>query len=271
VVEGNGGHLGQEAGKGREQRPAASPDASGAFADIPKTIGWILGGFALVTAGLGTLTIAPRLAGTYENQVMIALGLMVAAFLAAAVAGLINLAVARGQNSSRKVQVTIVAILAAGVVSLLASLGIMLVSETAVLAKPEVPRLALSVIGNQKPNGDRSATDTVKIKFEADGLDPGQYLTIDVLALPAADPHRKGDRIYHASIGSDSTGKLLSDIQTEIDRTSYKLIIAEVFPVGPSDWLHHSTNSYDLTGYTQFCTDLRPNDSRSCAWAQVPQ
>ena len=42
-------------------------------------------------------------------------------------------------------------------------------------------------------------------------------------------------RIYHASIGSDSTGKLLSDIQTEINRTKYKLVIAEVFPVAPKN------------------------------------
>jgi hypothetical protein len=266
MTDQDGGNVGRRAGAPIE------PRSDSAFGDIPKTVVWILGGFSLVSAGLAALTVAPRLIGTYTIPVIVALVLMVIAFLLAAIAGFLNLVTAQWETKPKALRPTILGLIAVGLVCMLSSLATVLIAGSFLLAKPEVPRLALNVVQNQGPDGQRSSAATVKVKFEADALDAGQSLVLDVLALYNYDPMLPGERIYRAIIGSDATGKVVSEIETEIFSSSYSLVVAEVYPVSPAE-LDKDPASWgdELQGYTRLCSNIEPSAARSCAFARVPR
>jgi hypothetical protein len=261
-------------------RAGTAPE--GESVDIPKSVGWILGGFSLVSAGVGALTLAPRVVGAFQDEVIIALGLMLGAFLLAVVAGWINLVTSQGAlrsflgRSSRWWHWFMYGCLAAGFLLMVASIAIILIFESFVLGRAPVARLTVSVIENQKQNGDPLPSDTVKLRFEADGLSPSTFLVVDVLALPVTDLNQKvsdqrGDKIYRSLIGSDSVGRVGSDIQTEIPRSKYAIVVAEVYP-GNKQKPPKEIPVWDeeLFGTTHLCGDIGPQDPRACAWAQVP-
>jgi hypothetical protein len=128
-------------------------------------------------------------------------------------------------------------------------------------SKEDVPRLTLS-------DHDMAS---VKAKFEADGLDPGQSLIVDLIvvkrgtAIPVGVGQlTPGHRFYRAAIGSDSTGKVTSEIETDIKRGDYEIVVAEVWP-GPLDVQTSAPNNQAAS--TAMCGNVSRDkkDPRSCA------
>jgi len=201
--------------------------------DIPKTVGLILGGFTLVSGGIGALTLAPRVVGTYQVPVMLAVLVMIFAFGLAGFAAWLSLVISSGPHRlARWIHHSIFW----GLTFLILSIGTILILACLTLGKGEFPRLSLTVVENQKPNGELEPADTVKLKYEADGLHPAQPVVVNIMALPQINDGQiidsvQADKIYSATIGSDSTGKVVSEIQTEVDRGKYAVVVAEVYPL----------------------------------------
>jgi hypothetical protein len=139
------------------------------------------------------------------------------------------------------------------------------------LSTDDVPRLTLSVTGI-----DRDVA-TVKVKFEADGLDPGQSVVVNLIAVKrttnvrvGVDQVTPGRRFYRATIGSDSTGKVSSDIETAIRREEYQIVVAEVWTAPLKE---DKTAPNNQEAGTALCGNVGKNgttDPRSCAYALVP-
>jgi hypothetical protein len=266
--------------------------------DISNAVGWILGGFTLVSGGIGALTLAPRVVGTYKWPVIIAVGVMIAAFIFAGNAARMSLAKS-DHPSATKIHWHVVI----GFILLMASVGVLLILVCLTLGKGEFPRLALTVVENQKPNGELEPADTVKLKYEADGLHPAQPVVVNIMALPQVNDGQEihsveADRIYSATIGSDGTGKVVSEIETEIDRGKYAVVVAEVYPlpekqsqgcdnelnctptnptdsvdecpVHPDKCLPRTKWADEKDAHTFLCGDIVADSKRSCAWAIVP-
>ncbi len=267
--------------------------------DIPKTVGLILGGFTLVSGGIGALTLAPRVVGTYQVPVMLAVLVMIFAFGLAGFAAWLSLVISSGPHRLvRWIHHSIFW----GLTFLILSIGTILILACLTLGKGEFPRLSLTVVENQKPNGELEPADTVKLKYEADGLHPAQPVVVNIMALPQINDGQiidsvQADKIYSATIGSDSTGNVVSEIQTEVDRGKYAVVVAEVYPL-PENQPHRCdkqnctpTDPTDSRGectahpdkctpettwadekksHTFLCGDIVANSKRSCAWAMVP-
>jgi hypothetical protein len=264
--------------------------------DISKAVGWILGGFTLVSGGIGALTLAPRVVGTYELPVIGVLIGIIGAFILAGNAARLSLT-----KSSHPSATSIHWSIVIGFLLLIASVGTMLWLVCLTLGKGEVPRLALTVVENRKPNGELEPADTVKLKYEADGLHPAQPVVVNIMALPHVNDDQfvhsvQADRIYSATIGSDATGKVVSEIETEIDITRYAVVVAEVYPLPenqalcdrqkctatdprvpddvctahPDKCTPKTTWADEKNTHTFLCGDIVADSKRSCAWAIVP-
>jgi hypothetical protein len=113
----------------------------------------------------------------------------------------------------------------------------------------------------------------VKLKFDADGLNPGQFIVVDLIPLPVgAAPDGRGAtatgrRIYRGAIGSDGKGQVTSEVQTFVSRDKVGIVVAEVWP-GP---LTEDTSApNDQIADTKMCGDIQVREIRSCAYADVP-
>jgi hypothetical protein len=157
-----------------------------------------------------------------------------------------------------------ISFIAAGMICVVAGTAVLAFSYANTLETDDIPRLTLSVSSDP----DHVELATVKVKFEADGLDPGAFLVADLIALQRGDSDNFGDRIYRAAVGADSSGRVTSDIETDIHRKDYRLIVAQVWP-GPLPPPNRIANN--APALTSLCGDIYENDDpRSCAWSEVP-
>jgi hypothetical protein len=240
--------------------------------DIPKSATWILGGASVATVVVTLVGLAPRLAGTYPLWVQVAIGCILTGLVCGCAAVIFQLIGAR--TTPPRSQGRAIVSVAIGMAFVVAGTGVLAVSYSVTLSKEDVPRVALSVAGDE-------AMATIKVKFEADGLDPGQSLIVDIIAVDRKTPVPSGvsqmvpgHRIYRAAIGSDSTGKVTSEIETVIQRADYKIVVAEVWP-GPLDVDSSAPNNQSAD--TKMCGNVgipeKGKDKkaiRSCAYAAVP-
>ena len=138
------------------------------------------------------------------------------------------------------------------------------------LSTHDAPRLTLSIADASRPE-----LATVNVKFEADELNPGTFVMVDVIALPRniSIPVGKdkvvpnGHRIYRAAIGSNAKGQVTSEIQTTVHRQDFGIVVAQVWP-GPLNATSSSPNN-QIAG-TSLCNDIESGEFRSCAYAEVP-
>jgi hypothetical protein len=247
--------------------------------DIPKTVTWILGG-ASVPAALVTLVgLAPRLSAAYPGWVQVAIGFLVAGLGFGSIAGIAYLGGERRRASRLGRRVPLAGVTLGLACTILAT-AILAVSYSILLHIPDVPRLALTI----------TATDpelaTAKVKFDADNLRPGNFIVVDVIAVqqePAAalggctpaHPPREGlvcpvvpgHRVYRAAIGSDANGQIDSEVQTQLNRNQYRLVVAQVYP-GPLQGDNNEPNNSQAT--TSLCADIVTRTPRSCAYVEVP-
>jgi hypothetical protein len=249
---------------------------------IAKTVGWIVGGFSLLGASVGAVSLIPRIVGEYQDQVIAALILMLAAFVMAGSAAAINLWVRQGSSETflRRLPQwwsrVMFGFLGAGCLFVIVSIGIILTLEAFVLGRAPVARLAISISENTDPGHGGAPTDTVKVQYRADGLSPNTFIVVDVMGLSVTDldqaiSEQRGERIYQALIGSDSTGKAESDIELQIPSPRYSVVVAESFP----DKEHPASRDHrwrdELFGPSQLCADIGTDRPRACGWARVPE
>ena len=235
--------------------------------DIPKSATWILSGATVAAAVVTLVGLAPRLAGAYPGWLQAAIILVLAGFVCGCVAVVLQLL---GVTSGALGRHFAVGSVAAGMAFVVAGTAVLALSYQATLSKEDVPRLTLSVTGND----DEMAT--VKAKFEADGLDPGQSLIVDLIAVKrgtaipvGVGQLTPGHRFYRAAIGSDSSGKVTSEIETDIKRADFEIVVAEVWP-GPLNVESSAPNNQVAS--TAMCGNVgtKNKDPRSCAYAEVP-
>ncbi|WP_068179298.1 hypothetical protein [Mycobacterium sp. UM_CSW] len=247
--------------------------------DIPKTVTWILGGSSVPAAVLALVGLAPRLSAAYPGWVQAAIFLILGALLFGSIAGVVYLAT-EGRRESWLGRHIPLAFVALGLTSTILATAVLAVSYNVLLDIPDVPRLALTI----------TATDpdvaTAKVKFEADNLRPGNFIVVDVIAVgvdtpaPAGECHPAsqpdgglvcpvvpGHRVYRAAIGSDANGQIDSEIQTQLSRSKYRLVVAQVYP-GPLQNDNKKPNDAEAT--TSFCADIVTRTPRSCAYVEVP-
>jgi hypothetical protein len=251
--------------------------------DIPKSAAWILSGSSVAAAMVTLVGLAPRLAGAYPKTLVAAIILIVLGLVCGCAAAIVHLvganrgtAAAQGDTpgqagsafgSHRGIAIGSIAM---GMVLILLGTAVIAVTYALTLSTRDVPRLTLSVADAEQPG-----LATVKVKFEADGLNPGQFIVVDLIAL-----HRDtvipvgveqivpdGHRIYRAAIGSDSKGQVTSEIQTNVHRKDFGIVVAQVWP-GPLDT--NSLASNNLRAGTSLCGDIIKKESRSCAYAEIP-
>lgn len=237
--------------------------------DVPKSATWILGGATVAATVVTLVGLAPRVAGAYPGWLTVAISLILIGLVCGCTA--IVLELIRAGGTSSKLSRFGIGSVAAGMVCILAGTGVIAVCYIATLSTDDVPRLTLSVTGI-----DRDMA-TVKVKFEADGLNPGQSVVVNLIAVERAtnirvgvDQVTPGHRFYRATIGSDSTGKVSSDIETGIRREEYQIVVAEVWPV-PLEEDKTAPNNQEAS--TALCGNVGKNDKtdpRSCAYALVP-
>ena len=243
--------------------------------DIPKTITWVLGGSSVVAALLSLIGLAPRLVGAYPQWVQAAIGCIVLGLASGCAATIFYILKGTGDtpvNPSREAKWRHCAIIsvAVGLISTLTATAILAVSYATTLRTPDVPRLALSVSDANQPD-----VATVKVKFEADGLHPGIFLVVDIIGVATGtsvrvgfDQFTPGHRVYRAAIGSDANGQITSEIQTNIHRKDYRVVVAQVYP-GPLSIDNRAPNNTEAS--TKLCSDIVTKEVRSCAYAEVPQ
>ncbi|OSC40324.1 hypothetical protein [Mycobacterium decipiens] len=251
----------------------SSQHAGSGSEPIFKAGAWILGGFSLLAAGLGALTVIPRIANTYLLWTIIAVIFMVLAFVGALMAVGLVYHRKHGDAGEEWYRDAAKVFIAFGGVFLLTGISIVLISGVLVLARTEVPRLALSIAPNQRQDGNAAESATVKVKIEADAMDPGGFLVVDLMAIPVVkkgQEYQFGDRVYLSAVGSDSTGHVSSEIQIEIPSSKYSMIVAEVYP-GPMKRDGTNVNwAGEMYASTQMCADITTPVPRACAYAQVP-
>jgi hypothetical protein len=224
----NGPHLGARAGESISTGPQNGVSRT---EPIFKAAAWILGGFSLLTAGLGALTVVPRIANGYLTWTVIAVAFIIVSFLAAMIA--VGVSYHQAYMTDTKwwrdwVKVPI----ALAAVSLLTGIAIVLVISLLVLGRSEVPRLTLSLAQENGADGKPTDTDTMKLKFEADSMDPGGFMVVNVIGLKQVEEganRQHGDRLYLSVVGADSAGRIVSEVDTEIPR-AYEIVVVEVFP-----------------------------------------
>jgi hypothetical protein len=270
----DGPHLGAKAGESIATSPQSGPSRT---EPIFKAAAWILGGFSLLTAGLGALTVVPRIANGYLAWTVVAVALIMVAFLAAMIA--VGVSYQQAYLTDTKwwrdwVKVPI----ALAAVSLLTGIAIVLVISLFVLGRSEVPRLTLSLAQENGADGKPTNTDAMKLKFEADSMNPGGFMVVNVIGLKQIEEgadSQHGDRLYLSVVGADSAGRIVSEVNTEIPK-DYDVVVVEVFP-GPID----RTKTDPLTGKdltwaadqkpsTTMCADISNRDPRACVYARVP-
>jgi len=122
---------------------------------------------------------------------------------------------------------------------------------------------------------------TAKVKVDADNLRPGIFIVVDMIgvrrstSLPVGACHPRdevcpaapGHRVYRAAIGSDSNGQIDSEIQTQLSRRDYVLVVAQVYP-GPLGVDNSAPNNMEAS--TSLCADIVSRTPRSCAYVEVP-
>lgn len=253
--------------------------------DIPKSVVWVLGGSSVAIGMLTLVGLAPRLAGAYPWPLFIAIMFIVLGLVFGCTAAILQLLAANRTHgptesdsttpavaSSNRHRSLAIGSVALGMASILIGTAVLAVAYALTLNTDDVPRLSLSVSGADQPD-----LATVKVKFEADDLNPGQFIVVDLIALPRVPPGVKipasrgarvpGRRIYRGAIGSDSKGQVTSEIQTNIHREDVGIVVAEVWP-GPLNT--DSSTPNNLHADTQMCGDIQRKEIRSCAYAEVP-
>lgn len=247
--------------------------------DIPKTVTWILGGSSVPAAVLTLIGLAPRLSAAYPGWVQVAIFLILGGLVFGSIAGVAYLTAERRESRlGRHIPLVCVAL---GLASTILATAVLAVSYNVLLDIPDVPRLALTI--------SATAPDvaTAKVKFEADNLRPGNFIVVDVLAVgvntsapvgecePASPPAAglvcpvvPGHRVYRAAIGSDSNGQIDSEIQTQVSRGQYRLVVAQVYP-GPLRNDNKAPNNSEAT--TSLCADIVTRTPRSCAYVEIPR
>jgi hypothetical protein len=235
--------------------------------DIPKTVTWILGGASLPTAVVTLVGLAPRLSAAYPGWVQVAIGLIVAGLFFGSIAGIAYLSTTSRRVSKLKRRIPIICV-ALGLVATILATAVLALSYQVALSIPDVPRLALTITPTN------TELTTVKVKFDADGLQPGNFLVVDVVAVARAtelpigtNQTAPGHRVYRAAIGSDPSGQINSEIQTQLSRATYRLVVAQVYP-GPLGVDNSAPNNPDAG--TSLCGDIKSRTSRSCAYAEIP-
>jgi hypothetical protein len=237
--------------------------------DVPMSATWILGGATIAAPVVTLVGLAPRLAGAYPTWLTIAIVLILLGLVGGCTAIVLQLASAGRTNPKpSRGGITSVAI---GMACVVLGTAVIAVSYIVTLSTDDVPRLTLSVTGI-----DRDMA-TVKVKFEADGLNPGQSVVVNHIAVQrnttirvGVDQVTPGHRFYRATIGSDSTGKVSSDIETAIRREDYQIVVAEVWPV-PLEVDKTAPNNQEAS--TALCGNVGKNDKRdprSCAYTLIP-
>jgi hypothetical protein len=237
----------------------------------------VLGGFSLLTAGLSALTVIPRVANGYLSWTVLAVSLIVVAFLGALVA--VGVTYSETYKSEKKWWRDTVKIpIALAATLLMGGIAIMLVISLLVLGRSEVPRLTLSIAPyGDNAKGDPTTTATVKLKIEADAMNPGGYLVANIVALDTiveGGQFQVGQRIYRSLVGSDSAGHVMSEIETQIPIDRYSIVVAEVFP-GPvqsagAGGAQFTWSSEFAMVSTTVCTDIEAPQPRACVYARVP-
>jgi hypothetical protein len=275
------GNLGRRAGEGLVRAPADEGTTSVLSAALAKTVGWVLGGFSLLAASVGALSLVPRVVGAYQDPVLVALSLMLVAFVLAGAGGGLSLYVRRVQPgkflfgaSPRWWERLAWACLGLGCVSVIVSIGIVLTLEAFVLGRAPVARLAISVAEAQA-SGSGHPPATVKLTYRADGLNPNTFIVVDILGIPVTALNERvsdarGERIYRALVGSDGTGRAEVDIETQIPPSRYTIVVAEAFPDKDQQPRTDRTFDDEAFGYTHLCGDIGPGNPRACVWSRVP-
>lgn len=239
--------------------------------DIPKSATWILGGSTVAAAVVTLVGLAPRLAGAHPGALRSAIILILVGLVCGCAAVIIQLI---GANSGKSALFSRLGIgsVALGMVCVVGGTAVLALSYQDTLGTDDVPRLTLSVT---RADNDMA---TVKAKFEADGLDPGQSVILNLVAVKRDIAIRvgvgqvtPGHRFYRAQIGSDSTGKVTSEIETDIRRDNYQIVVAEVWPE-PLGVNNEAPNNQEAS--TALCANVGKKDGttdpRSCAYAEVP-
>jgi hypothetical protein len=248
--------------------------------DIPKTVTWILGGSSVPAAVLALVGLAPRLSAAYPGWVQAAIFLILGGLVFGSSAGVVYLATEHRRESRLGRHVPLVCV-ALGLISTILATAVLAVSYNVLLDIPDVPRLALTITATTPD------VATAKVKFDADNLRPGNFIVVDVIAVgantaapvgecePASPPAGglvcpvvPGHRIYRAAIGSDSNGQIDSEIQTQLSRSQYRLVVAQVYP-GPLRDDNKAPNNAEAT--TSLCADIVTRTPRSCAYVEVPR
>jgi hypothetical protein len=245
--------------------------------DIPKSAAWILSGASVAAALVSLVGLAPRVAGAYPGWLRFAIILIVVGFILGAIAVIINLfGLQREASGSNRLITPAITSTAAGMIFVIAGAAVIAFAYQETLSVHDVPRLTLSVA-----DAAQSDLATVKVKFEADELNPGQFTVVDIVVVDrdtAANipkhpqPYVSGRRVYRSAIGADSTGKIISEVDTDVHRKDSGIVVAEVWPGPLRDAQGGSTlASNDQDATTQLCSDITNTGTmRSCAYAIVP-
>ncbi|MGU3432615.1 hypothetical protein ACNHUS_06315 [Actinomycetes bacterium M1A6_2h] len=214
---------------------------------------WLLAGVGFATSVLALVgfsgATAARLANSQTALFVIAVGLVLGSAIIPAASAIINFA--------RK------PFLIVGLLLLATGVGILIYLQATTSAKQDVPTIALSV----KSVDSEANTVTISTGFVGSGLEPGQFLVLDILGLPSEDSNT-GERIYRSVLGSDQLGNGATTIETVINQGSYALVVAEVFP-GPIP--NRDGSEDELVGQSQLCSDIQGKTARSCAYVRIPQ
>jgi hypothetical protein len=222
-------------------------------------------------AGIVALVgLAPRVASAYPGWLRVAIVLVLIGVVCGAISVICYL-VGVGRSPAGGNNNWPVGFVAGGMAFIVGGTAILAIAYQQTLSTHDVPRLTLSVSGAAEPQ-----FATVKVKFEADELNPGQFIVVDMIAL-ARDTVAKmpagvgqlvpGHRFYRAAIGADSAGKVTSEVETSIRRADYGLVVAEVWP-GPLNTATLAPNNQQAS--TRLCSDIVKSEVRSCAYAEVP-
>jgi hypothetical protein len=238
--------------------------------DIPKSAAWILSGSSAAAAIVALIGLAPRVASAYPAWLRVAIVLILIGFMCGAIAVMFYL-IGVSRSPATRNNGWALAFIAAGMACVVGGTAVLAIAYQQTLSTHDVPRLTLSVSSAGEPQ-----FATVKVKFEADELNPGQFIVVDMIAV-ARDTVAKmpagvgqvvpGHRFYRAAIGSDSTGKVTSEVDTNIRRGDYGLVVAEVWP-GPLNADTLAPNNQQAS--TRLCSDIVKSEVRSCAYAEVP-
>jgi uncharacterized membrane protein YidH (DUF202 family) len=235
--------------------------------DIPKSVAWILGGSSLPTAVLALVGFAPRLIAAHPLAMEISILLIIFGLFCASIAGVSYLAKDQTRESRFRRRIPIIGI-SLGMGSTIVATAVLALSYTGTLNIKDLPRLALTV---STANAEFA---TVKLKVDADAQQPGGFFVVDVIAVPQSaklpvgkDQLVPGHRVYHASIGSDSNGQISSEIETQLRRSQYRLVVAQTYP-GPLNVDNSAPNNAEAS--TSLCADVELRIPRSCVYADIP-